>query len=299
MVSSLIKILVVDGDPYAQNLLADQLTDKKHQLSFFETGKKALNELNTHPERYDVVIIDFDLCEEMSDLQCLHAIKDDEKFIHLPVIIKTDNHNITFISDALSAGAFYFLEKSTDKKVVQSLVHSAKKHKEQSEHNDFKHAQARKGIKFAKNASFAIRTLDEMEQLTSLLCCAYPEPESVNLGIHELLTNAIEHGNLGLEYQKKSQLVLDNDWQNEIYRRLNLPENINKFVEVELTITDKEIELVITDQGKGFRSESYMEIDPCRMFDAHGRGIAMALQISFDEVEYIGCGNQVRTVVKL
>lgn len=46
--------------------------------------------------------------------------------------------------------------------------------------------------------------------------------------------------------------------------------------------------MTITDQGEGFAWERYLEMDPSRAFDTHGRGIAMARMISFDSVEYRG-----------
>ncbi len=42
----------------------------------------------------------------------------------------------------------------------------------------------------------------------------------------------------------------------------------------------------IRDQGSGFDPEQYLEIDPKRVFDAHGRGIAMARLLSFDDLSY-------------
>ncbi|WP_135075832.1 response regulator [Terasakiella sp. SH-1] len=294
-----IKVLLIDTDPYARSLLADHLVDDNIMLDFKDDPALVLESLHKRPDHYDVLIIDLDLSEEQSGLDCLRTIKADERFLHLPIIIKTDNHNITFVSEALAAGAYYFLDKSTDKKIVRSLVISAKSHKEQNEHNDFKHAQARLGMKFTEAARFVIRTLDDAQKLANLLSCSFPDPDRVYLGIHELLTNAIEHGNLALDYHQKSELLATGQWQSEIDRRQNLPENIKKTVDVKLMRGKDKLELFITDKGKGFRSNDYLEIDPCRIFDAHGRGIAMAKKLSFDELEYIGCGNKVRAAVKI
>jgi len=42
----------------------------------------------------------------------------------------------------------------------------------------------------------------------------------------------------------------------------------------------------ITDQGAGFDWKPYMEVTIDRIHDQHGRGIALANDISFDEIEY-------------
>ena len=36
-----------------------------------------------------------------------------------------------------------------------------------------------------------------------------------------------------------------------------------------------------------------MEMSPERAFDTHGRGIAMSRLLSFDALDYRGCGNEV------
>ena len=40
-----------------------------------------------------------------------------------------------------------------------------------------------------------------------------------------------------------------------------------------------------------------MDFDPDRAFDPHGRGIAVARLSSFDDLEYIGDGNEVVATV--
>jgi hypothetical protein len=55
--------------------------------------------------------------------------------------------------------------------------------------------------------------------------------------------------------------------------------------------------VTITDQGNGFDWQAYVEFSPERVFDLHGRGIAMSKVISFDSLEYLGKGNSVVTTV--
>ena len=43
-------------------------------------------------------------------------------------------------------------------------------------------------------------------------------------------------------------------------------------------------------KGGGFDWTPYMDFDPARAFDPHGRGIAVARLSSFDDLEYIGEG---------
>ncbi len=77
-----------------------------------------------------------------------------------------------------------------------------------------------------------------------------------------------------------------------------LPENQAKRVIVEYECLDDEVRFLITDEGKGFDWKLYMEVDPNRVFDTHGRGIAMAAKISFDSIQYKNCGNEVLAIIK-
>ncbi|RLA05080.1 MAG: hypothetical protein DRQ54_08665 [Gammaproteobacteria bacterium] len=56
---------------------------------------------------------------------------------------------------------------------------------------------------------------------------------------------------------------------------------------------------MITDDGTGFDWHRYLEIEPERGSDSHGRGIALARMISFSKLEYMGNGNQVLATVNL
>ncbi|MCK6498271.1 MAG: ATP-binding protein, partial [Nitrospira sp.] len=54
--------------------------------------------------------------------------------------------------------------------------------------------------------------------------------------------------------------------------------------------------LQVTDEGAGFDWRKYLDFDPDRAYDTHGRGIAMANKLSFDHIEYRGKGNRVHAV---
>ena len=62
---------------------------------------------------------------------------------------------------------------------------------------------------------------------------------------------------------------------------------------------EDELVYTITDQGEGFDWEDYLEMKPERVFDSHGRGIATANIISFDQLNFLGNGSQVEARIKL
>jgi len=97
----------------------------------------------------------------------------------------------------------------------------------------------------------------------------------------------------------KSELVRENRWEAEVERRQGLPENVDKLIRVRYERTDGEIDVWIADEGDGFDWADYMELDPDRITDNHGRGIALAGMKSFDSIEFQGNGNEVLCRVRL
>ncbi|MBF0500870.1 MAG: response regulator [Candidatus Riflebacteria bacterium] len=118
----------------------------------------------------------------------------------------------------------------------------------------------------------------------------------VHLGLVELLANAIEHGNLEISYQEKTQLMEKNaDNLDKLYKERNLnPIFASRRVTVEFHMDTEICRWTITDEGPGFDQSKVP--DPTaeeNMFANHGRGILLS-RMQFDEFAYIGKGNQVR-----
>ncbi|MCX8018369.1 MAG: ATP-binding protein, partial [Rhodocyclaceae bacterium] len=113
------------------------------------------------------------------------------------------------------------------------------------------------------------------------------------LGLSELMLNAIEHGNLGIGYAEKTRLIAEERLEAEIARRLALPEYGVRKGRLSIERLPDGYEFTIKDEGSGFDWRAYLELSPERAYHTHGRGIAMARSLSFDRLEYKGCGNTV------
>ncbi|MDX1736930.1 MAG: hypothetical protein R3261_01755, partial [Alphaproteobacteria bacterium] len=123
---------------------------------------------------------------------------------------------------------------------------------------------------------FSVRTLEDADKVGRLIAEACPSPETAVLGIIELIVNGIEHGNLGVGYDLKTQLLETGKWTDEIKRRLALPENKNKTVSVSVIKRDNKLEIKIEDMGSGFEPDRYRSFSADRLSHLHGRGIALA-----------------------
>lgn len=96
-----------------------------------------------------------------------------------------------------------------------------------------------------------------------------------------------------ITYADKSRLRMEGQWEAEVERRLTLTPWSERQARLAFHRDGDIIEFAIIDEGAGFDWKPYMNFDPDRAFDLHGRGIAMANMLSFASVEYRGSGNTV------
>ncbi len=120
----------------------------------------------------------------------------------------------------------------------------------------------------------------------------------VRLGLREMLINSIEHGNLNITFEEKSEATMDGSLMALIQERRDDERYRDRRIVVEYFRDESRVEYVITDQGQGFDHRLFgnrdirAEGERSRM---HGRGIALA-RMTFDRVEYNEVGNQVKLV---
>lgn len=101
---------------------------------------------------------------------------------------------------------------------------------------------------------------------------------SLSMVMHELLINAIEHGNCGISYDEKTELLAGGgEIERLIREKCGDPVIGQRRVHFEYTITDTCSKFSIADQGGGFDWKAVP--DPTseeNCFLSHGRGILMA-----------------------
>ena len=156
------------------------------------------------------------------------------------------------------------LTKPIDEDILKSVLSAAVREIRQQKVLGSELKQHKTSFNLIDLCRFYYRTLPEAESLACFVANCYPEPERVVSGLAELLINAMEHGNLGIGYDEKTELVSTGTWRDELLRRVDLPEHQNKQVEAVLQRKEDGIYFKILDQGKGFSWQQYMQIDPAR-----------------------------------
>ncbi len=142
-----------------------------------------------------------------------------------------------------------------------------------------------------------LEDLDSIYHLSQTLAQYFPTPDEYVTAIYELVLNAIEHGNLSLGFDAKTDLIRRGIWKDEINRRLNLPENADKVIDISLAYNDTECRLTIKDQGHGFAWERFITNSPDNL-RPNGRGLYLVFNSNFDHIFYNAVGNQVTCVAE-
>lgn len=293
------ELLVVDDEEFNRLILKKCLDDAGYAVTLAKDGQEAWKLLQGGKHDFAAVLLDR-MMPRLDGMGLLALIKSNSRLARLPVVFQTAAADPSEVAEGMKAGAFYYLTKPINKDVMLAVVQSAVN--EQVMARTLRREELEEQQRYfalLRRVEFTLHTVDEARMLAASLASLYPDPQRTLLGLSELLINAVEHGNLGISYQEKSVLLQEVRWEQEIKRRLALPENSGKEVHVLLEHLPAKICITITDCGEGFDWVQYLEMSPDRAFDPNGRGIAMSRMMSFDSLEYLGKGNQVSATVRL
>jgi DNA-binding response OmpR family regulator len=292
------QLLVVEDEPISQAILVDTLRENGYATVTADTGAKAWEEIAKNYGQFDAILLDR-LLPDMDSLTLLQRMKADASLTHVPVIMQTSLSSDADIADGMRAGAYYYLTKPFAPETMLAIVRAAVR-----DWRDYLELQqslrrTQSILNQLERAEFWFRTQVEARNLGTQLAHVAPDPERVVLGLTELMLNAIEHGNLGITYAEKSALIAGDALGTEVELRLAMPQYRERRARLLIERKPDALFFVIRDEGKGFDWTPYVEMSPTRAFDTHGRGIAMSRLISFDHIEYRGCGNEVACRIDL
>lgn len=122
---------------------------------------------------------------------------------------------------------------------------------------------------------------------------------TLRIMLREMLLNAIEHGNLEIDFDTKTTALMQEAYFQLIDERRRQVPYRDRVVLVDALISADKLAFRITDEGKGFdHGEMLDRLSREKNETAHGRGIVMTLQ-EFDVVRYNAKGNSVVLIKNL
>lgn len=295
-----IVVLAADDDKSCLMLIDRFLENDGYDIILANNGIEAWDFLKSNEYEFDVAILDRQM-PGLDGIQILQKMKQNNQLKDIPVIFQTGLIDVDDIRDGMQEGAYYYLTKPYVRRSLISIVKAAisESFRKQQLLHDVQHSASSDNTVSTLNGHIIFKSLDEINNIACTLANLCPEPTKIVSGLSELLINAVEHGNLEITYDEKQRLIMDNILLDEINTRLSLPHYSEKKINVFWEKDENEIRFTIKDEGKGFNPDKYLELDPNRATHPHGRGIAMAKMLSFTNVEFIGCGNQVVASIKI
>jgi len=285
------KVLIVEDDFPSREFLRSLVKLEGYEVYSASNGLEGIEAHNKH--KPDLIISDIQM-PKMDGLEMLKKLrkqKSDAIFI-----ITTAWGSEDYAINALRSGANNYLKKPIERKNLldllkkyNSLVESRKLAKKAEGEIVESYIKLEFKTNFQHIPSIVNQLLSEIGDNIDEV-----DKTNIELGLDELVTNAIEHGNLQISYNDKYEATENNSLTELYEERMQNPEFANKKIITEFTYNKEWIEWVITDEGKGFDWKTIP--DPTttgHLMDLNGRGIFIT-HFLFDEMEYIGRGNKVR-----
>lgn len=290
------RLLLVDDDDFIQSVMDASLVQLGYEVASAMDGQQAWEMLAAAPANYDLVLLDKHM-PRLDGISLLRQLKADSRLARLPVVMLTGDGSPQDVAEGLAAGAYYYLVKPATPQILDAIIRNALEDARRDRELREIVSRQEGGSCLLQRGEFAFRTLPEARSMALLLANASRSAGRTINGYSELLINAVEHGNLAITYAEKSALLAQGRWAEEVERRLALPAYAERRVAVLAEKLPNAFVVTITDQGDGFDWQHYLDFQPERAFDLHGRGIAMSRSFSFDQLEYRGKGNCVVATV--
>jgi len=120
----------------------------------------------------------------------------------------------------------------------------------------------------------------------------------IRLALREIIINSIEHGNLNISFDEKSDALENGTYIDIVTMRQKDPLFKNKKVSIEYTLTSSKVIYKITDEGDGFEASKYLNKNQDELNNSmltHGRGIFITKEV-FEHILYNKKGNSVELI---
>lgn len=296
------KLLLVEDDIQNVEILLHCLRDQAYEVDVAENGKVALAMLAE--KHYDVILLDR-MMPVMDGMTMLRRMRADPATREIPVIMQTAATEKHYIEEGIRSGVYYYLTKPFSKQILLAIIKSAMDDQrllvrlvEETDRIADRLKEFRRGLIHMQSSYFHFKTPLQVKRIAAVVASCFPRPQEVVMGFTELMLNAVEHGNLGINFEEKRDLLLKGQWEHEVEHRLTQPEYMVKNARLYLERTDREISIAIEDEGQGFDFQRFLHFSPDRAESPNGRGIHLATR-DFDSLAFKGSGNRVECVKRL
>mgnify|MGYP002360262332 CR=1 FL=1 len=274
---------MVAGDP-VRSSLQNVVVSFGQTLELHATPEAFLARLPTA----DVVVIDITKPAARNCLPQIPMMSND----HRPVIVLASPEQRQDSLDAQRLGAFAVLPSPATKDEL--TFHIGHALTTLAERFDPRKLEYQERVVCLGN-DFALVTPVALSIVETTLPPGDQRKTSVALGLVEVITNAIEHGNLGISYDQKREALRGSVFYNLASDRATKSPWKDRVVRIRAVVDPAKsvARFEIEDQGEGFDWRNLPDpTDPNNINARHGRGILMASH-AFTSMQYNEKGNAV------
>lgn len=291
-------VLVVDKDLVYRSVMTDLLSEHMN-LAFASNFEEASRLI--HQNEYSMVISD----SEISDIHVVEMIKRLKTLKpNLFFVIIASRRDMELAVDVMRNGAVDYLVKPF---TIEDIANLVEKYLKVSVNKKFDYDLL--NILTEEKRTFVLPTnvhilspfvYELMEMLKRFSYITKNDIFSMRLAIYEMLINAVEHGNLGINYETKKNLLSEGIDYIEYLEGLckQEPYSLRK-IEISYRYTRNSISFTVKDEGAGFDVKKFENRDiKSELLALHGRGIIIS-KFNMDEITYNETGNEVMLTKKL
>ncbi len=284
-------ILIVEDDTVTRSMLSDFVKTMNLNPLTAQDGMEGLEAF----KKYNPPIVITDIrMPKMGGLDLVTAIKNQNPGTYLTVITAYDNPEYTI--EAFKRGASSFLTKPFRVLELYSIIQKQSYlFSESATKISIQHLVQQKNVKLQMKS-----TLLYMQSILDHLikeCQSYIDPKDVykiRKALMEMITNAIEHGNLEITEEEKSQGIQKQNYNDVLMNRLKSEPYSLRHVEIEFYYQPGFLQWIISDQGKGFNYDEYLQpLKKNQLPNVKGEGIIT----SFFQVDNLYYEDEGRRVI--
>jgi CheY-like chemotaxis protein len=290
--------LVVDDVPEIREILGTRARHRGFDVAEASDGAMGVQlARERHP---DLILLDLQL-PKMNGLEALAEIREHDP--HVAVVIVAAAPDPAVLRRALDLGAVNFVCKPFDPAEIDFVLDRVFRAVVQD--HDLRPVQdivsgRTTTLSFLGQPSALARIVAWLGRELTWVYPGYdlPLPE-IKLALYETLANAVEHGNLGITYDLKTQAMEQPGGMEElIRRRLADPVLGSRKVHVKVEYLGDRVVYRVRDEGDGFNPKALYEKPLADTTALHGRGIALVRHY-MDEVTWNPRGTEICMVHKL
>lgn len=287
------QVLLIEGDPHSREFMNELFSE----LGWSCDSARDVKSVST-PSEYDMIVADAAMPGTEGLLLLSELVK---AYPHLPIVAVSALRSFEQSRECLKAGISDLLQTKADvsgvEKVLKNILQEHKK-------NDFNQKIYTHVVR--ESTSFEFSSL-ELSRLTSwvppilsrLHAAAIFDDAStlrLKLALQEVVTNALEHGNLELRSEWKEEFTANGADRFSLIREERLADRkwSDKKVKVDSTYYNGQLTVVIKDEGKGFLNNlrTHVAIASPENPPVWGRGLQL-ISSAVDELRFGDNGSEV------